>query len=448
MSSSLFAFLTNLRMLLVKFEDWLVEPLDTLAKHTSSVEDNLHTLKSHCSGLQSAVGHPVSIANQEFPDVWCAIEFLSSSFNTELSLEDVHKSLHELAVNLDSLQVASTKLSQKFDTLHDLRPMLDKHEARFKAIHPVLTSVKDILQCLTSLEVQVGSGVTFVRRSTPSDPWLLHLGAVGAVPDAHVNVIMPTSSPKADGSGDTVAWLTTLEHTVKSLEKRIVGDGIRIGRFLFQSKEDLRVWQVSHVPGNYFGLFLDGVSIFDFLAQPHMDSQENMAHLYNLQKNGFDIVYESRIISSMQNIFPNLFGKTNSDGMDTAQTLPSLQSADKWSSNGVTGLQLQVERELPNVDLQFRNAIATVFEDSPEARDLALELLYRSKKLHWTFVILYKGTLSSGLTRSTPRRKLGNLHALVYGELLRTFMWCGSLGGTAEISRTRLCNFTLSFDYG
>jgi hypothetical protein len=105
------------------------------------------------------------------------------------------------------------------------------------------------------------------------------------------------------------------------------------------------------VPSNRFGLFLDGVSIFDFLAHSHMDSQESMAHLYNLQKNGFDTVYESRIISSMQNLFPNLFGKTSSDGMDTAQTLPSLQSADKWSSNGVTGLQLQVEHELPNVDL-------------------------------------------------------------------------------------------------
>jgi len=142
-------------------------------------------------------------------------------------------------INLDSLQAVSTKLSQKFDIFHDLRPMLDKHEARFKAIHPVLTSVKDILQRLTSLEVKVGSGVASVSRSMPSDPWLLHLSAVGAVPDAHVNVITPTSSPKADGSGGTVARLTTLEHTVKSLEKRIVGDVIRIGRFLFQSKEGL-----------------------------------------------------------------------------------------------------------------------------------------------------------------------------------------------------------------
>jgi hypothetical protein len=82
----------------------------------------------------------------------------------------------------------------------------------------------------------------------------------------------------------------------------------------------------------------------------------------------------------MQNLFPNLFGKSNADGMDTSKTLPAIQTSDKWNSNGVTGLQLQVERELPNVDLQFRNAIAATFEDSPEAKDLALELLYRSKK--------------------------------------------------------------------
>jgi len=111
-----------------------------------------------------------------------------------------------------------------------------------------------------------------------------------------------------------------------------------------------------------------------------MDSNENMTHLYNSQKNGFETIYESKIISSMQNLFPNLFGKSGADGLDTSRTLPGLQSSDKWNADGVTGLQLQVERELPNVDLQFRNAIAATLEDAPEARDLALELLYRSKK--------------------------------------------------------------------
>jgi hypothetical protein len=142
----------------------------------------------------------------------------------------------------------------------------------------------------------------------------------------------------------------------------------------------LRIRIVSHVPSNRFGLFLDGVSVFDFLAQSHMDSQDNMAHMYNSQKNGFETTYESRVISSMQNLFPNIFGKNGADGMDTAQTLPGLKSVDKWNANGVTGLQLQVERELPNVDAQFSNAIASTFDSYPEARDLSLELLYRAKK--------------------------------------------------------------------
>jgi hypothetical protein len=122
------------------------------------------------------------------------------------------------------------------------------------------------------------------------------------------------------------------------LGKRTTGDGTKVGRFVFQSKEDLRMWMATHVPNNRFGLFLDAVSIFDFLAQSHLDAQENMSQLYNSQKNGFETTYESRIVSSMQNLFPNLFGKAAADGMDTSKALPGLQNVEKWNNNGVTGL--------------------------------------------------------------------------------------------------------------
>jgi len=134
-----------------------------------------------------------------------------------------------------------------------------------------------------------------------------------------------------------------------------------------------------------------------------MDSQDNMAHMYNSQKNGFETTYESRVISSMQNLFPNIFGKNGSDGMDTSQTLPGLKSVDKWNANGFTGLRLQVERELPNVDAQFRNVIAHTFDPAPEARDLALELLYRAKK----FATSFSATMTSGSTKATRKRRSG-----------------------------------------
>ncbi|MFN9978489.1 MAG: hypothetical protein ACK53Y_01175, partial [bacterium] len=73
---------------------------------------------------------------------------------------------------------------------------------------------------------------------------------------------------------------------------------------------------------------------------------------------------------------PTLFGKGGADGTDTSKLLPSLLDADKWNSSGVMGLQFQVKRELPNVDEEFQNVINLTFKDHPEARDLALELLY------------------------------------------------------------------------
>lgn len=260
------------------------------------------------------------------------------------------------------------------------------HEARFTAIHPILLSIKDLKRQVGEIEVSIQQGLPKVPVTSPSpDPWLQNFAPLPGSSQfsASQNVVQPALvSPcsTALDVNDVEARIRTMELLLKSLEKRIVGDGVRIGRFLLQSKDDLQLWLATHIPSNRFGLFVDGVSIFNFLAQPHMDSSENMAHLYNSQRNGFETVYEPGIISSMQNLFPNLFGKSSADGMDTSQTLPALQSIDKWNWNGVTGLQLQVERELPNVDLQFCNAIASTFDNSPEARDLALELFYRSKE--------------------------------------------------------------------
>lgn len=271
---------------------------------------------------------------------------------------------------LDADNSANNALNQK---VYSLETLLTTHEAQFAASHPLLRSVKDLQAKITSLEQK---SIAWPALQIPQDPWLNNF-AMHITPNAIPAAPVTPDSASFSQPLDVGARLCTLEHQLKSLEKRVVGNGIRIGRFLFQSREDLWIWLLANVPSNCFGLFLDGVSIFDFLAQTHMDSQENMAHLYNSQKNGFDTIYESRIISFMQNWFPNLFGKSGSDGMDTSKTLLGLQSSDKWNLEGVTGLQLQVERELPNVNLQFRNAIATTFEDSPEARDLSLELLYR-----------------------------------------------------------------------
>jgi hypothetical protein len=384
----LFDFLKKLRNFLIKYDQWLVEPLDVMTLRLDTVEGDLHKLKNHCETLELAIGRPLSLQGSSFPDLWSALEFVASisngtdmkdgSANFTQTVASLQTMVNELSVLPSTCSTLSLKLA-------DLNTSCNTFEARFQRIHPILLTVRDLQAKVLSLEMIISSQRTAGNPNTSVslDPWLNQFsgGSNHTIPPppAVAAVVSPPVSPTST-LGDPEARFCTIEHQLKSLEKRIVGDGIRVGRFLFQSRKDLRIWMLANVPSNRFGLFLDGMSIFDFLAHMHMDSQENMIHLYNYQKNGFETIYESKVISSMQNLFPNLFGKSGADGMDTSMTLPGLNSSDKWNSDGVTGLQLQVERELPNIDLQFRHAISSVLEDSPDARKIALELLYCSKK--------------------------------------------------------------------
>ena len=346
----------------------------------------MHQLKKYCEALADNLGCPVNIIYMDFPDVWCALEYLGSlvsSLSSPSDLKDIQASLSRMDSLIQHIQPMMTNLQDlnaRFGLLEQNNKCVDdivaQHKTRFRVIQLLLLQLPqhftDFAALVTRVETLSSSLPTPPTPGLDSapDPWI----QVGQVPNSAPmpDVGLPsTQFSSRHDAPDVVVRLNTLEHAVKSLEKCTVGEGTKIGRFLFQSKEDLRLWMVMHVPNYRFGLFLDAVSIFDFLAQPHLDTQENMSQLYNSQKNGFETTYESRIVSSMQNLFPNLFGKSSAGGMDTAKALPGLQTVEKWNHNGVTGLYLQVERELPNVDLQFQHAIASTFDDYPEARDLS-----------------------------------------------------------------------------
>jgi len=174
--------------------------------------------------------------------------------------------------------------------------------------------------------------------------------------------------------------LNTFDEHLSRLESRTVGDGITIGPYVFQTLDDIRLWCGLHLKSNRFGLFLDGVSIYEFLAEDHADATKVLTNLYNSQKNQFNNLYDTKVLASCQNLFPTIFGKSAADGLDTAKTLPGLTSPDKWDSKGVTGLRFQLAREIINADTQITKAISVAFRGSPEAAGLAKESLYRSKK--------------------------------------------------------------------
>jgi hypothetical protein len=255
---SLLMFLRNVHGFLLRYDQWLQETLETLARRMETVADDLHRLKHHCDGLQKSLGRPLSLMGSDFPDVWAALEFLSTDPRVPEDAGIFWQTLHDLQQSVSGLIQAQGIQVEHKDCIEAMESMLTTHATQFEAIHPFLIKITELGNKFMEWEAQQG-------HSSQVDPWLAQFGNSGQKP---IPIVTPMSSPTHGVSAleDSEARLKTLERLVNSLEKRIVGDGVRIGCFLFQSQEDLRVWLVSHVSNNRFGLFLDGVSIFDFLA--------------------------------------------------------------------------------------------------------------------------------------------------------------------------------------
>jgi len=368
-------FLTATRDFMLDYDSWWRSPFVDLKQLLSSVQTDLHTLKTTCENLSLNLGSTTEIDEMHFPDAWTAISYAASSFasSPELSSVTDHLSRHDLEIQhilqmCVAIQTLQTEMTSVAETI-------GKFDQRFNAIQPLFQTISNLHASVIKLQSDVASNPTTLRRSP-----------TGFAPRGSPTSFAPRASqfipitPSASSDSDTSLKLNTIDERLRRLETRIVGDGVTIGPYVFQTLDDVRLWCGTHLKSNRFGLFLDGVSIYEFLAQDHADASEVLTNLYNSQKNKFSNLYDSKVLASCQNLFPTLFGRSSADGLDTSKTLPGLTTPDKWDNNGVTGLRFQLARELINVDTQMSNAIAVAFRDSPEASGLAKELLYRARK--------------------------------------------------------------------
>lgn len=301
-----------------------------------------------------------------FPDAWTAIGYSASCFATSPEFKSVSDQLARHDIELTQLHQMWNVVQNIQSELISVMDSIDKFDNRFTLIQPLFQVIKNLQAAVTKLQQPTllpqtsvcGSPTSFTARPTHFIP----------------------VSPSASYDSDVSLRLNTFEERISRLETRVVGDGVTIGPYVFQTLDDVRLWCGRHLKSNRFGLFLDAVSIYEFLAQDHADAAEVLTNLYNSQKNQFNNLYDSKVLASCQNLFPTIFGRSAADGLDTAKTLPGLTSPDKWDNKGVTGLRFQLAREIINVDTQVTNAINVAFRDSPEAAGLAKKLLYRAKK--------------------------------------------------------------------
>jgi len=340
---------------MMDFDNWWKQPFTDSNIVLNSVQEDLHTIKQTCENFSLMLGKPVDIGDSSFPDAWSAISYAATYFIASPEMDLINTKLLQLQEVMLAVQNSQVEISH-------IKQTIARFDQRFTAIQSLFQAIKTIQASIAALQQNNPVAPAFQPINPTSIPQLIPI------------------SPSNSSDSDSSVRISTLEEKIRRLENRVVGDGVSIGTFVFQTLDDVRTWCATNLKSNRFGLFLDGVSIFEFLAQDHADATEVLTNLYNSQKNKFNNLYDSKVLTSCQNLFPTIFGRSSSDGLDTSRTLPGLHTADKWDHNGVTGLRFQLAREIINVDTQITNAIVVAFRDAPLAEALAKELLYRSKK--------------------------------------------------------------------
>lgn len=149
------------------------------------------------------------------------------------------------------------------------------------------------------------------------------------------------------------------------------------------------------------------------------DSKNQVSTLHNASKAGFTSIYESRVTSSVQNIFPKVFGKG-----DSHQYLPEIWQLDKWD-DGTDGLMYQITCSMKDMEFQLSSATDSILDSYPEAWAIASQCLFKAKHFVIDFCSLCLRTTSNGRLMDIPSRMLGTWHPCAFGEFSRKFTLSG-----------------------
>lgn len=363
-----------------------------LEKMNALVGQDLEALDIHLRATQDQLGDSIAVGGIEAPTVSAAMDIIS---------ERVHITEERLDVIDITLADNLKEAGEKFETF------TRSQRQNWKRITPLILQIKDVIRAnlknplgsladrISQLETQIEDKMS-TRSIHPS-----HLKTtkksnrnIDDLDDEFRDLLEPedetlvtndthstqrsfnkirTPNPNSE---DIFERLRVLEDNVATLQARSVTDGVRVQHHTFQSKEELKEWVKLHLTGCRFGIFLDGVSIWEYFSQSHQNMSDVINTFRDTARIGFSTIHEGKVATSFQNVLPGILGK----GQDTSLYLPGLPSHKRWNAgNGSSGLRFHITQELPGVNTQVLNNIDSTLSDpySP-ARNLAIECLQRS----------------------------------------------------------------------
>jgi uncharacterized protein YoxC len=228
---------------------------------------------------------------------------------------------------------------------------------------------------LATFDKRFASIKAFIQRTNLNDQFNPSESAMPPPSKATTAVVIQ------DTNTETIARkIADMEEKIKILENRVVGAGVQMGSFVFQSFDDLVKWVQVKIPKGRFGLFVDGHSFLEFFTlSGHVDTEAGTAAFSHSIKAGFTTYVEAQLAMSFKNLFPAVLGKGGSASMDDSECLPAIANGDKWN-NGSTGIHYQLMRNMNDVSYQLDSSIKKVLKDHPEGRQLAIDCVTASKR--------------------------------------------------------------------
>jgi hypothetical protein len=314
--------------------------------------------------VDARIGQPVEIFGREFAGLWEALSY------------SVHQAEDKTK---DEIRGLKAKLKDKEEQERELKERVTAWTADVNAS---FVNVKTHCDAVVEELRQVKEELNRQQTSVAGDGEL----PVGAGRIHHGVLFPPRRNPEDEPPVDyenVMKELNGLRTRVTKVEATRVagngggGDGPPVfGGLGLTCIEDLASWNVEHGLSHYFGLFHDANSILTFKRTDYVDAHDHVATLKRARDVGLNMI-QAKLLVSFQNQVPLFFGK---GAVTKGSSLNALQTAKDWEEDdGTSGAKFDLERALPNVEVQLQSYIDVYLGDGQhEARALATRCLSHS----------------------------------------------------------------------
>jgi hypothetical protein len=368
----------------------------------SDVSSDLTDVSSALTGLKLILGNN---KGSVYPDVWTAINDLSTEQSNTLTLNEISDKQEHLMKTVTALRTLTTSYGERWNALGtNWLPLIQNHQ----------NQLDKLMQMRQSKTVDMDSMLNHGIKSTSQHP-----SSSGSLSDKKEHELKTQISYLESRLND-------LESSIKS-ERSVSfqppsptstpnrdafgfgSSGVSFKQYYFPDETAIKKWMKDNLSSPSHGLFVDLVSFTQFFGDDsYVERNVTLNDLYMSNKIGYQSMADAYVATSFENVLPAAYGRnvnsspnkasSNAD-MDSQPELPGLPSFEKWDhTDGGTGRKYWISKECRKTGIQIDGMIRAQLHGVAQylAKDLLTESIAMSEALFTFISTSYQDTFNSG----------------------------------------------------